>query len=225
MATTLENLQLWTKEKADESSSGYIETDPLNRAINQAYRYVHGKLVQTFEEMFDLEGTAGNGGKFNTVSGTQGYALPTRFKKLTDVEWRDSTSTDDNEYRSILKVQKRQPNSEIYSPPREGYPNQPFRYFVAGSNIYFKPVPTDVLTIRLWFVQSVAALTAGLSTVIPDDYDPLIAELAALDLLGTSGERIFAERFKLFMLQNDHLEETAPNRDQGPEVMVITSED
>lgn len=220
----LSELRTWTRAKCDEQASGFITDDILDLAINQAGRWVYRKLVQTFQGYGVREGTTGNGGKFNTVAGTQGYSLPSDTRKVVRVEHRPSSSTDDNEYRKMDKLNIANDRGESFFPVREGYSPQ-FGYFTAGSKIYFRPVPASVFTVRIWDVPKWTTLVDDDDEpVTEDDWDDLICELAALECLGQSGEPLFEERFKLFGLQNGLLEDTAGHRDFQPEQMVITDD-
>lgn len=213
-------LRARTRAKADESAVDFIDNTKLDASINAAHRWVYKRLAQKFEDLFLVEGTTVNTGKFDTVSSTSGYNLPSTLMKLAKVECRPAASTSENDYRPVDKSNLGAHDGENWTPIREGY--LPFfTYFIAGTKVYFRPVPSETFTVRLWFVPRATAMTATSDTPsVDEDYHELIAELASLDLLGTSGEPIFAERMKLFEIQNGLIDEVA-QRDQRSQVMVM----
>jgi len=209
------------RTKADEGTSDFIADAQLDQSINAACRFVYRRLVQLAEDFFIREGTALNTAKFDTVAGTSGYSLPTDQMKLVKVECRDSGSSDDDAYMPVEKLNLAANDADSYYPQREGYLPY-FGYYIAGTKIYFRPVPRQAFTVRLWDIPKFTTLTLD-SDVPPfeEDWDELVAELAALDLLGTSGEPIFQERFKMYQEQLGLLNDTASHRDQRAQVMVM----
>lgn len=218
---TLETYRSRVRTKADEENTDFIDNTELDASINAACRFVYRKLAQKNEDLFVRPGTVANSNKFDTVSGTQEYALATDLMKIVRVESRIASSTDDNDYLQVDKLNIGADSGFSYSPLREGYLPH-FGYFIAGNNIYFKPVPSQEFTVRIWDVPKFTTLAdADDEPLFDNDWDDLVCELAALDLLGTSGEPIFAERFKLYELQMGLLDETAGHRDEKAQVMVM----
>jgi hypothetical protein len=220
----LSALRASVRFKADEEGTDFVDNTELDRVINQACRWVYNQLVSKYTSRFIREGTTGNTGKFSTVSGTQGYSLPTDTKDVVTVEMRDSSSTDDDDYRKLRRLNIGAHEREDYWPIREGT-HPTFGYFLAGSKIYLKPVPDAVYTIRLWDIPRFTALSATSDTPgFDEEYHELASELAALQLLGTSGEDIFRERFQLFEVEKLGLDVSSPNRDYQSETMIITND-
>lgn len=220
----LAEMRLSTLSKADEESVGFITNPVLDRAINQGCRFVYNRLSQKGQAFFWREGTSGNGGKFNAVANTEGYDLPADTIKVVKVEVRSASSTSPDDYRRVDKINIANEQADTFSPVREGYWGQ-FGYFIAGTRIYFKPVPKEAFTIRLWDVPRFTKLVLETDTPSFDEnYHELACELGSLQLLGKSGESLFDERMKLFQIENAMLDETAENRDQQSEQMVITDQ-
>ena len=56
----LNTIRTYAREKADEESSGFIDSDELTRHINQGLKFVYGKIVQRFENYFIVRGDQGS---------------------------------------------------------------------------------------------------------------------------------------------------------------------
>lgn len=216
----LDTYRTRTRAKADETETGFYSTVELDWAINAACRFVYGKLRSKSDDLFTRPGTTGNGNKFNTVSGTQVYSMGATLKSVVRVEVRDSTSTDDRDYVRVEKTSINGNEGGAYSPLRDGY-SPLFGYFLAGDTIGFKPVPDSAYTVRIWDIPKFTTLSAAADEPpFDEDYDELVCELAALDVLGSSGDAIFSERFRLYENQLAVLDD-ASHRDQSPQVMVM----
>jgi hypothetical protein len=219
---TLEDLRESSRSKADEEQTGFIGTEALDRFINQGCRLIYGKLVQKFENFFIVPGTALNSGLFSTVSGTQGYSLPATLLKLIRVEYRQSTSTNDDDWIKIEPLNIANDPADNLDPFYD-LRGSPFGYFIAGDRLFLRPTPTQVYSVRLWFIPRFTALSAVSDTPgFPEEYHELAAEYAAAQCLRKSGEPIWKESMDLFNLELQNMIETAEIRDQQPEQMVIT---
>ncbi len=217
---TLDEIRTDAQGKADEETTGYIDTVELTRYVNQGYFYVFSKICQRFEDYFIEPQTA-----FTTVVGQQAYPLPTNMLKLVRVERRQSGSTSDNDWLvlrpsniSADRLNDRYPIREEYW-PRMGY-------FIAGNNIYLRPVPAQTFEMRFWAITKPADLSADADIpVVPLIYHPLISEYAAMQMLQKSGENIYGERKDAFNLELENLLDTINYRDQQSEQMIITDTD
>lgn len=224
MATTLADYRTRVREKADEESTGFITDAKLVASINRAAGWVWRKIASKSGSRYVTRGTVANGGVFNTVAGQEAYDWPAAARKLVSIQRRASTSTNDAEYLPVGKVSLTQgAGSTGYSPRRGCAPE--FGYFIADREICLRPVPSAVFTLRLWFGRSFTKMTADASVSgIEEEYDDLIIDLAALDVLGQTGEPLFEERFKLFQLELGMADESSEPRDHQPESMVMTEE-
>lgn len=212
------------RAKADEEATGFISNTEINRYLNQGLRLVYGKIAQRFENFFIVPGTTGNLGKFTTVNGTQGYALPTTLMKLVRVEQRNTNSTTDNDWRKMETINIGTDLFDTYYPIREGYLPQ-FGYFVAGASMYIKPVPTTAFDVRLWFIPFVTDMSADSDIPgVPSPYHELIADYAALQCLRKSGEGLYKEAMDMFNIELTNMLDTIEFRDQQNEQMTITDQ-
>lgn len=221
---TLSDLRDSAREQADEQSTDFVGNPALDRWLNQGARYIHSRLAARYGDGFVTKGTSGNGGEFSTVASTQSYALPGTFKKLVRVEARPSTSTDDNDWLRVNRLNIGNDHGDSYYPVREGYLPW-FGYFTSNGYIHFKPVPAQVFSVRLWFVPKYTAMSGSSDTTgLPDEFDEMAAGYASLRILAKSGEGIFQENYKLWKEEVEALIECADFRIQEAEQMVITED-
>lgn len=212
----LSEIKTLARAKADEpDTTGFVPESELESFVNQGYRHVYLKIVQRFEDYFITNST------ISTVSGTASYALPTDFLKIIKVEARSASSTSDNDYIRVDRLNIGNDYADVRAPLRN-YLGPVFGYYLAGNNMVVRPVPDSSLTIRVWYVPSPTALSAATDVpVIPVVYHELIADYAALEIIRKSGEPIFTERRDAFNQELSHLLETIEVRDTQPEQMAI----
>lgn len=221
---TLSDLRDSARAKADEESTGFISDSRLDSFLNQGLRFIYGKIAQRFEDYFVVPGTVGNSGLITVSADDNEYSLPTTAMKIVRVEHRSSTSTSENDWRKLDRINIGSDRVDDFFPLREGYVAG-FGYFIAGNNIYLRPVPKQAFSLRLWFVPRVTALSADADVPgIPEEYHELIAEYAAIQVLRKSGEGIYKESMDVFNLELLNMLETIESRDQQAEQMVITDE-
>lgn len=220
----LSDLRDSSRSKADEQSTGFISNTELDRFLNQGLRLIYGKIAQRFQNYFIVPGTIGNGGQFLTVNGQQGYPLPPTMLKLVRMEQRNTNSTTDNDWRKMETANIDTDLFDTYYPIREGYLPQ-FGYFIAGPNLYIRPVPTTAFYVRMWFIPLVIAMVSESDIPgVPEPYHELIAEFGALQCLRKSGEILYKPAMDMFNLELTNLLDTIEFRDQQPEQMVITDQ-
>lgn len=213
------DLQNLARTKADEETDSFINNTELNRYLNQGYKHLYSKIVARYEDYFITEGTALNGGLFDTVAGTYSYDLPEDLFKLVRAEYRRTGGTTNNEWIRMQRLNLGNDQLEEYKPLMDPY-IPAFGYTIAGNKIILKPQPDQVFSVRLWYVPLVAELVDdGDIPVIPDMYHELISDYAALQCLRKSGEGIWRESADLFAADVANMLETIEIRDQNPEQM------
>lgn len=222
----LSQLRTASRERADEESDGFISNSELDNYINQGVQYIFAQMVQRFEDYFIVAGDVSNGGEFDTVQNQQLYPLPADLHKLVKVEMRSATSDDDRDYYRIRKANIANQDYAAQS-PRSRYGYYDFQYYIAGSKIGLRPIPSGATnTIRLWYVPFVALLVDDTDVPeIPIIYHNLIADYAAIKCLSKSGEGIYKEKFAELNLSIQNLLDTIESRDQQAEQMTFTDED
>lgn len=217
---TLEEIRDAARAKADEETTGYIDTPELTQYVNQGYFFVFSKICQRFQDYFIAPEAS-----FFTVEGQQAYDLPQGLIKLVRVERRQQGSTSDNDWIVLRRTNISNDRLNDRYPVREEYWPR-MGYFVAGNKLYLRPVPSQVYELRLWAVVKPADLALDDDEpVIPQIYHPLIAEYAAMQMLQKSGEGIYVERRDAFNTELSNLLETVDFRDQQSEQMVVTDSD
>lgn len=222
---TLDQLITISRSRADEQSTGFISNTEVTDYLNHGLTNFYGDIVARYEDYYIAEGTVLNGGLFSTVSATQGYTLPTTMIKLVRAETRSAAATNDNEWKKLERLNIANDRIDSFYPVREGYGQIGVGYFIAGSKLYLKPVPTSPFSVRLWFIPRVTELVSGSDEPgIPSEYHRLLAEFAAIQMLAKSGEGIWKERSDLFQIQYKNLLETIEFRDQTSEQMVISDD-
>lgn len=210
------------RSKADEQNTDFIPDSELDAFVNQGCRYIHSKIVARDQDYFLTKGTAGNGGAFTTAANTQSYSLPASLMRLAKVECRPTGSVNDNDWRAIQRLNLVNDRPEAYY-PRLYADSLFFGYFLGSGQIHFKPVPRSPYDVRLWFVPRFTAVTLPADVPsIPEEYHDLIAEYAAIQCLGKSGEGIFTERQKIMEMELENLLSSIGHRDQASEQMTVT---
>lgn len=221
---TLTQLRDLARAKADEQSAGFIGDVELDSYLNQGLKFIYGKIVQRFEDFFIVRGTTANGGLFTQVSGTDEYPLPSTLQKLVLVQMRRAGTTSNDAWIRLDRANIANNGIDIYYPLREDLLHK-VGYFLAGNNIYFRPVPAEAAEIRMWFVPRVTALASASDIPgIPNEYHELLSEYAAIQCLRKSGEGIFAESYKIWDQELKNMLETVEVRDQQPSQMMITED-
>lgn len=213
-------LRASSRSKADEESTGFLTNEALDRFINEGNRFLYNKVVAACEEYFETEGTT-----VSVTSGTHKYALQATAQKVVGMEWRPSTSTSENDWKPMQRVERknRNRNASTGAAPYlyEGYGQ--FGYFTNKDYIYVVPVPTSGFSMRPWIIPRAEGLVDTTDEPdAPEEFHELIADFAALRILGKSGEDIYKEMKDMFNLQLVTFLETIGHRDHEAPTMVIT---
>lgn len=212
------------RSKADEQATGFITNAEANRYVNQAVRFVYGKIVQRFEDFFISKGTTLNGGLIAVTANNNEYSLPATHLKTVRVERRNSNDSNENNWRKLLRLNVGNDQINDFFPIREGR-DQGFGYFLAGNKIYIRPVPAAGFDMRVWFVPTAPELVNDADEpTVPVEYHELIAEYAAVQMLRKSGEGIWKEATEVFNNELQNMLDTVEHRAQEPEQMVVTDD-
>jgi hypothetical protein len=217
-------LRASARSKADEEATGFIDNTELDRFINQGQRYVYGYLVKEYQDFFITKGTSGNGGLISVTANDNEYSLPTTMYKLVRVERRNANDSNENSWRKLPRLNLGNDQINDFYPVREGR-DQGFGYFIAGNNLYLRPVPSSGFDLRLWFIPRAVDLSLTTDTpTLPEEYHELIAEFACIQMLRKSGEGIYKESMDQFQIEMKNLTDTAIHRNFEPEQMVVSDD-
>lgn len=160
MATALATLRskLNTELKIDKNDKIWSQT-AKDQYLNQAYFQ-----VQKDGNYFWRENQGQN--TFNSVSGTQEYALPSDFIRLDYIAFDNN-----NLYKTTLQDIK-----TFHATTQSSTPNQ---YYIYGSNIGLQPIPLSAGSVYMLYRKRLPTLTAIQDDLLPEDFDDAIVKYAA----------------------------------------------
>lgn len=126
----------------------------LNYYINEGIAQFHAEMVRARGQGFSEATTS-----FATVNGQELYALPAALLEVVKVWTRiDGIERDLHSYEEWDTQGLVEPQSINSS-----YSN--FGYRISGDNISIRPIPSDVLTIRIKYITTAIKLTNDASTL------------------------------------------------------------
>lgn len=205
MGTTLVNLRLQSRYRADMTDSQFVSDTELNTYINNSYGELYDLLVTKFEDYFVSTSTF-------TISSGNTQALPSDFYKLLGVD----KAYNGGEYTAVRKFNFAERNRDSIS-GRVGTTYPVVRYRVLGANLHFTPDDHATGDYRIWYVPQKTELS-GDSSEISDqiilDWDEYIIVDAAIKMLIKEESDVSALMAQKQMLIK-RIEEAAQVRDEG----------
>jgi uncharacterized protein YfkK (UPF0435 family)/uncharacterized protein YdcH (DUF465 family) len=203
---TLSSIRTQVRQRADMVNSTFVDNDEINQFINNSITELYDLLVQKFGNEYFL-----NTYSFSTVAGTDSYALPTDFYKLTGVDILVN-GTDYLTLRPFMFSERNRFNGSV---SRNILGVSDLRYRLLGSNIKFVPIPDSLQTIRLWYIPYVAELVSDSDTLNGvngyEEYVIVDAAMKCLQKEESDVSVLFAQKQSLIK----RIEEAAENRDVG----------
>lgn len=153
MSTTLAELRLRSRQKADRENSSFVENDELDSMINSSIAELHDILVMANSADYAIGASS-----FTTVVGNSEYSLPANFYKLKGVD----AMLHGDEWSSLqpFNFNERNRNSSASWGQSLG-----IRYRLLGGNIIFSPVPDSTTSIKLWYTPLAVKLVAPSDTL------------------------------------------------------------
>lgn len=127
---------------ADMTNSAFITDAEWQRWGNQGLNKLYDLLVRSHENYFERTAT------ISVVSGTDSYALPSRFYKLLSVDVQITT----DEWYTILPYQAAERNRFDRYWRRRAPVRNLHAYRIVGDKIRFRPLPSSTDTVRLRYV-------------------------------------------------------------------------
>ena len=159
MAQTTTFLLLRTRstERAGEefTTPGAVSTDELKRAVNNAYRRLRGMLTASRGA-----GYYAASANIASVSGTATYALPTDFVSLLAIYVHDGSRA-----RQMAQWEWSDAAHMRSMSLRGGYTWRSWTYRIVGQLLEVAPTPTEVRTIVVRYIPTVADLSNDADTV------------------------------------------------------------
>lgn len=206
MAATLLELRTRARNRADMTSSLFVDDSELNDYINASIAELHDILVQAYGSDYFLAES-----NFQTVINQETYDLPTDFYKLRGVDakvngtrWLKLTRFNFNERNRFEDFGVWDLNGVAT-----------IRYRVMGSKIRFTPVPDRDVDVRLFYVPLATILSADTDTL--DDFNQyseyVILDAAIKMLAKEESDTAVFERQKAALVQR--ITDVANNRDAG----------
>lgn len=204
MTTSLETLELMTRQLADMENSSFVDQAELQRYLQDAYGELYDLLTSKNQDYYVAEPE-----EF-TLSGTNQHALPADFYKLLGVDvslgsdrWSELDPFMFNE-RNASAVRRR----ELGRYAR-------VRYRILGSNLHLVPSDGADGTYRLWYYPTcpVLATTEELDATA-DKWREFITVSAAIVMLAKEeSDTTTLERRKMALI--DRIEKASASIDVG----------
>lgn len=155
MSITLAQLKSQSRDRADMTNSQFVSDSELVNYINGSIAELHDLLIAAYDnDYFITEYT------FNTVSGTDSYALPADFYKLRGIDSKIGT----DQWFTLQPFNFNERNSKNDLVAYLAYGNN-FRYRIMGSEVVFSPVPQGIYSIKLWYIPVATKLTSDSDTL------------------------------------------------------------
>lgn len=155
MSITLAQLKSQARDRADMTNSQFVSDSELVNYINGSVAELHDLLIAAYDnDYFITEYT------FNTVSGTDSYALPNDFYKLRGIDSKIGT----DQWFTLQPFNFNERNSKNDLVAYLAYGNN-FRYRIIGSEVVFSPVPQGIYSIKLWYIPVATKLTSDSDTL------------------------------------------------------------
>lgn len=155
MSITLAQLKSQARDRADMTNSQFVSDSELVNYINGSIAELHDLLIAAYDnDYFITEYT------FNTVSGTDSYALPNDFYKLRGIDSKIGT----DQWFTLQPFNFNERNSKNDLVAYLAYGNN-FRYRIIGSEVVFSPVPQGIYSIKLWYIPVATKLTSDSDTL------------------------------------------------------------
>lgn len=144
--TTLGNIRLQARQRADRVNSQFVTDQELNTYIDQSYKELYDLLVQKFGDDYFVATPY----TYTTVQNQQAYPLPSDFYKLLGTEVA-LNPLDPNSWVTLRKFEFIQRNLWNFPNVYTFYGITNLRYRLNGNNLYLVPVPSSGQTIRIWY--------------------------------------------------------------------------
>lgn len=140
MSTTLAEIRLRSRQKADREGSEFVQDAELDFMINSSVAELHDLLIAHAGADYFLDSYS-----FNLSPAVENYSLPANFYKLKGIDlkvsglWQSLRPFNFNERNRVSDDNLTILN--LYD----------LRYRLSGDNLKFSPVPDSQLQCRLWF--------------------------------------------------------------------------
>lgn len=155
MSITLAQLKSQARDRADMTNSQFVSDSELVNYINGSIAELHDLLIAAYDNDYYITEYT-----FNTVSGTDSYALPDDFYKLRGIDSKIGT----DQWFTLQPFNFNERNSKNDLVAYLAYGNN-FRYRIMGSEVVFSPAPQGIYSIKLWYIPVATKLTSDSDTL------------------------------------------------------------
>lgn len=150
----LTTLRLRVRARADQENSQFVSDARLDEFINASADELYDLLVSKFDDRYS------KGYSFNTVAGTEEYALPDDFYQLRGVDLLV-----DGQWRALdpfnLRERNAHRNRTLVTTLTTSLP----RYWLRADKLHVLPIPTGALQAKLWYVPLRTQLVVAADTL------------------------------------------------------------
>jgi len=147
---TLLQLRDQVRQRSDIVRSNHITDSEINGYINASIRELYDLLIQKFGEDYFV--TSSN---LSLISGTESYALPSNFYKLLGADLEQSSA----EFLTLKPFMFNERNRFNSSSFRNAVGSESLRYRIQGNTLFFRPIPTNTATVRVYYVPQFGGLS------------------------------------------------------------------
>lgn len=190
-----------------------VPTSELMRYANLAYRDVYAQIILSKEQYFTITTN------MNIVSGQDRYDLPEDLYKLDGV---DLSLDGGQRFLTMRPVMFAERNKFRSSLAMLDYTfTALYRYLIVGNKLIFIPMPTQNMTIQLWYTPQPVLITDLEDTVNLlagcDEYMSLYIGAMMLAKEETDNSSLNSKRLEVL----DQLKNSLKDRDQGSPSYVV----
>jgi hypothetical protein len=129
-------------------ATGFVTDTELNSYINASYAELYDLLVSKYGEDYFVAPAH----SISTTSNVDTYPLPADFYKLLGVDLQFDPSS----WKSLKRFEF---NERNLSQTWQAYSPEIMCYRIFGSNILLSQMPTDSLSLRVWYIPLPSTLT------------------------------------------------------------------
>lgn len=209
--TTLADVRLAARRRADMEHSPFVSDDEWNALIASAHQELYGLLCQEFGSAYQLSSHD------LVTAGADTYALPEDFFKLHAVHLHLSG----DQWKALRRCNVADLNGGRFGVAFAPYGTD-IRYALAGSSIRFVPAPAAGRTIRLWYAPRLAVPTNDEDVIDGvNGWEELLVIDAAIKALQKEESDVSVLLAQKNMLLA-RIRSEAANRDVGPQTVTDT---
>jgi hypothetical protein len=215
---TLLQLRTAARQRADMENSLFCSDTEINQLINANIRKIHRRIVKSYGNAY-----AGASTTVTTAAGTETYALPAAFMKLSSygVWWVVGS-----EKRRLSRYNPNQSNDQQ---PSEGWTSWAYRsnrtnvqYDLFNKEIRFLPTPQAVHSVKIYYFPTPTTLAADADVYDGiAGFDEAVTWAVAADMLAKQESDNSFQVAQMNAELQDLLEYADPDQNEPPQVQMV----